>query len=341
MSVLRLRNYAGNVISFVTGKGDAQTISFSFLLNDSTGLNWKMGDGTVVSSNNQVSHTYSTIGDKTVSVAYDKNKVVNEFKLDDTLIKGELDLSKIKGISAFRIINCPDLSGIVFPELTAVVASFEVYQNIGITSLDLSNVKKIGGSLIFRDNTALTSITFPSTASDTDISAFHAQYCNLTGTLDLSKLTNLGGDFNIRDNPNLTDLILPTAPKAFGSFQAITTGLNKTLPIGTKIIATTIAINNCGMTQANVDGNINNLYVNRLAFDNTQGKHFNIGDSNAAPSGTYQAPAGYIQATTGVVGDDGTPASAKEQIYVLLNQNEDNSTTNKYKWSTFRISGTL
>ncbi len=51
-----------------------------------------------------------------------------------------------------------------------------------------------------------------------------------------------------------------------------------------------------------------------------------------AVDGIFQAPAGYVQADTGVIGNDGTPVSAKEQIYVLVNQNVDGSTTKKYKY---------
>lgn len=57
------------------------------------------------------------------------------------------------------------------------------------------------------------------------------------------------------------------------------------------------------------------------------------GGSNASPSGTYQAPLGYIQANATTTGNDGTPSSSKEKIYVLVNQNIDNTTTKKYNWN--------
>lgn len=57
------------------------------------------------------------------------------------------------------------------------------------------------------------------------------------------------------------------------------------------------------------------------------------GGGNAIPSGTYQAPSGYIQANATTVGSDGNPISAKEKIYVLVNQNIDNTNTKKYNWS--------
>ena len=76
---------------------------------------------------------------------------------------------------------------------------------------------------------------------------------------------------------------------------------------------------------------IDNFYQNRVLRNNALNVTLSeVG--NAAPSGVYQAPVGYVQAGAGVNGNDGTPSSAKEQIFVLVNQNVDNSTTKKYKY---------
>jgi hypothetical protein len=53
---------------------------------------------------------------------------------------------------------------------------------------------------------------------------------------------------------------------------------------------------------------------NRSAWTESLTKSLNIAGTNAEPSGTYQAPAGFVQGS-----NDGTPASAKEQLYVLVN----------------------
>ena len=76
---------------------------------------------------------------------------------------------------------------------------------------------------------------------------------------------------------------------------------------------------------------IDNFYQNRALRNSVLNTDLS-GVGNATPSGIFQAPAGYVQADIGVSGNDGTPASAKEQIYVLVNQNVDNSTTKKYKY---------
>ena len=76
---------------------------------------------------------------------------------------------------------------------------------------------------------------------------------------------------------------------------------------------------------------IDNFYQNRVLRNNALNVTLS-GVGNAAPSGVYQAPVGYVQAGAGVSGNDGTPSSAKEKIFVLVNQNVDNSTTKKYKY---------
>ena len=67
---------------------------------------------------------------------------------------------------------------------------------------------------------------------------------------------------------------------------------------------------------------IDNFYQNRVLRNSVLSVDLS-GANNATPSGIFQAPAGYVQADTGVNGNDGTPVSAKEQIFVLVNQNVD------------------
>ena len=76
---------------------------------------------------------------------------------------------------------------------------------------------------------------------------------------------------------------------------------------------------------------IDNFYQNRVLRNNALNVNLS-GVGNATPSGIFQAPVGYVQADIGVSGNDGTPSNAKDQVFVLVNQNVDNSTTKKYKY---------
>jgi hypothetical protein len=88
-----------------------------------------------------------------------------------------------------------------------------------------------------------------------------------------------------------------------------------------------------GMNVTNVDGTIDSIYQNSAKWDRTVVHILNIAGTNATPSGSYAAPSGYIQADGVTNGNDGSPVSAKEQMYVLVNQNVDLTTTKKYNWT--------
>lgn len=74
-------------------------------------------------------------------------------------------------------------------------------------------------------------------------------------------------------------------------------------------------VQNCGLSQANVDAIISSIYARRANFGSTSPELL-IGGTNAAPSGTYQASA--------------TPTTGKEMIYALAN---DPNAEGFKKWS--------
>lgn len=138
-----------------------------------------------------------------------------------------------------------------------------------------------------------------------------------------------GGNISINGNANLTSFSMGTTGNVVATFNAAITKLNQTYGFGTKMTCTNIHLASTWHSQANVNANINDVYVNRAAFNNTVNKPFNIsGANNAAPSGVLQAPAGFVLGES-----DGTPTTAREQIYVLVNQQVSTTdTAKKYKW---------
>jgi hypothetical protein len=99
-------------------------------------------------------------------------------------------------------------------------------------------------------------------------------------------------------------------------FHAQGCALNTDLKIGVNaFLPCQIQLQDNGMSQANVDINVNNIYVNKTKWSTSlAAKSLQIAGTNAAPSGIEQAPVGFVLGSA-----DGTPASAKEQIYVLEN----------------------
>jgi hypothetical protein len=86
------------------------------------------------------------------------------------------------------------------------------------------------------------------------------------------------------------------------------------------------------VTLATVEGNIGRIYSGRANFDASILKAFSF-PTGLTLTGTYQAPTGYIQADAVTVGNDGSPANANEELYVLENQNNDNTIVKKYNWN--------
>src|SRR5690606_29398727 len=78
-------------------------------------------------------------------------------------------------------------------------------------------------------------------------------------------------------------------------FRAENCAIDTILPFGTNnFLPGRINLNSNGMSEANVDGNIKNIFDNRHKWiAHASGRVLTIHGTNAAPSGTYQAPRGY------------------------------------------------
>lgn len=260
------------------------------------------------------------------------------FRFYNCNLTGTLDLSGLSGIrNIIQLSNNPNLTNVLFSPSSFIISNLQI-NNCNLTgSLDLSMLSGLRNARL-EGNVNLTSVILPLVTDP--FNSFTIQNCNLT-SLDLSSLERLNGDLTCNNNPNLATLILPDTDLSYQYFYADNCSLDIPFPFGSKIKITKRAqINNNGMSSANVDQTIENIFSSRLSFDNTVTKSLFMDGTNAAPSGIYQAPTGYVQAGSGVTGNDGSPTTAKEKLFVLANQNIDNSTEKKYKW-TFTVTGGL
>jgi hypothetical protein len=209
-------------------------------------------------------------------------------------------LSHSNTLQYFQTINCTSYTFSITNVFTSLI--FMSFINSGITSVDLSG--KTIGSFINRMNiyncSALTQITFPTTIALSTINS---------GTL-----------IQIYNNPNLSNIINMeninwSATSNNNQFIAYSCSLNITFPLGVNnFIPRVTEIQNNSMNTTNVDATITSIYNNKSKWSVYTTKNLNISGNNAAATGTYQAPVGFVLNTT-----DGTPASVKEMIYVLVN----------------------
>ena len=73
-----------------------------------------------------------------------------------------------------------------------------------------------------------------------------------------------------------------------------------------------IRIIGCGLSQANVDATINNLYDVRSFLGTNTGNVNLSGGTSATPGGDFQATAGFMEGAS-----DGIPTTPQEKMYVL------------------------
>lgn len=203
-----------------------------------------------------------------------------------------------------------------FTKLTSVQDLY-FSQNSTVTKINLSgrtstNVWGINTTssryvLLLKNNSALKSIIFPSS----------------TSSIQLKVATSIGNTFDISNNPLLTGVTnldkvnyVTLTTTGVRTFNANACALNMTFPIGVNnFLPSVINIQDNGMSQANVNSTIDNMYSGRTKWNTTTvSKSLNIAGTNAAASGTYQAPSGFVLGS-----NDGTPASQKEKLYVLVN----------------------
>lgn len=194
------------------------------------------------------------------------------------------------------IIQLPDLNTLT--RIATLIGRFS-----GLTNIDLSGrtdaVNPIGQMLV-NDCPNLASITFPPTPG--------AAKCSL----DLHGYNNPGlAAINNMENVEYTHAEASRRRWHFSNCPL----LDITFPFGVNaFLPGSIQIQHNNMSQANVDATINSIYLNRGKNWGTGAKSLNIAGTNAAPSGILQPPEGFVLGA-----NDGNPISAKEQVYVLVN----------------------
>jgi hypothetical protein len=194
---------------------------------------------------------------------------------------------------------CPNLRGdLVCPRVT----NFPI-ENTGIDTIDISLRPTLAffSTHLIRNNPNLTDMFLPNNST----------YAIGSNTSLIISLNN-----NLANITNLEYIVMNTGTPSH-AFFINDNSLNITFPIGVnQLIPRNMNISNNGMNQTNVDNTINNIYENRSKWTihGIVNKPLNIAGTNAAPSGVYQEPSGFVLGES-----DGTPISAKEQIYVLVN----------------------
>jgi len=233
---------------------------------------------------------------------YNAAKVTQLYVAQNTLAS-VVNFSVHTAMNTIVIRDNPDLVISIpntFTSATSIVAT-----NTKISTVDLSGktVTSSFGALYFQSCLLLTTITFPTTQARSVIQT--GLILNLSGCIALTTINNIA-------NINYTS----STGTADTRFNVDNCAINHAILLGeNNFIPRTILLQNNVMTQAVVDATINSLYTNRDKWNGyTALKSLNIAGTNAAPSGIYQPPPGFVLGSS-----DGTPTSPKESIYALVN----------------------
>lgn len=261
----------------------------------------------------------------------DSSEDINVLYVFQSGLSGTLDISGLTGLGGvIAAYQSGSLQNVTFPLTSRSITLFYFFSCDLTGIFDISPLTGLGGNVNISSNPNLTSIVNP--ASSNNITNYQVNGCDLT-TLDVSGLTSLSGTFYAYLNPSLEQIVWPASVN-IATLYAYNCNIgydSAWIPI-LKTNLGNFRIQNNALSQADVDSWINDIYSNRSDFKSAA-KTLNISGDNAAPSGSFQAPAGYIQADEVTAGDDGAPETAKEQMYVLVNQNIDNTTDKKYNWT--------
>lgn len=199
----------------------------------------------------------------------------------------------------------------LMPRLDSLIA-----QATSITQLDMSNRSTTLPLRVIDmvNNALLTSVRLPLSTASAVVDISSTFYLSFSNCVQLTNIENL-------ENLSYTVLTGTTGRP----FRAAGCALNIDFKIGiNSFLPTIVSIQDNAMDAAHVNLNIDNIYQNRSKWSTTIiDKTLTIGGTNAAADGVYQAPDGFVQGVS-----DGTPASAKEQVYVLVNNHGWTITTN-------------
>lgn len=249
----------------------------------------------------------------------------------------DLDLRILTDLVVFSCGSCKLSGTITLPS------------NEKLNTLDCSNNENLMLISNFADQTAIVSLRYQGCPElDLDLST-KPNITNFTCAgsgqiiLDISQRTRTQafGQFDAQDCLKLTKVILPANAQnaIFGSLAfsrspllneiqnlenvslstirgdlfAAGCSLDIDFKLGVNsFIPQDMFLDDNNMSETNVDININSVYENRTKWNTLLAKRLFIAGNNAAPSGTYQAPSGFVEGS-----EDGNPASPKEKAYVL------------------------
>ncbi|MBT1702970.1 hypothetical protein [Chryseosolibacter indicus] len=231
----------------------------------------------------------------------------------------EITLRASGGLNSLDVRGNADMHTINNLANQATTLNQLIYNNTAL-NVDLTTIPNAYVAGNFSAQTILDYRTRTATTSLQDVNfqncpSLHSVYFNADSAKNvITNSITLNGCPLLSTMVNMDKIDFP--PGSVHVFNVAGDSLNMIFPFGdNSFVPSSMAVHNNGMSQSNVDGTIDKLYSNRAKFS-ALGTVItvNISGTNAAPSGTYEAPTGFVLGVS-----DGSPVTARQKMYVLNN----------------------
>ncbi len=237
------------------------TAGFNLTFTGSIDIDFKEGGGLeALTSGVEKTHVYTTpatyiteitgdLGNITKFIA-DNSKItfisglvtglLTDFKINNNLFSGVLDMSLAAISGIFYVNNNTELTDITFAGSgNGTVTDFRAHICGIVGNFDVSNIT-VGTAFRTFSNPLLTDITFAS-SGNSKLTIFESYSCDLTGNFSLSNVS-VSGYFDIRGNSNLTGIAYASSGNTiittFRGFSCNFSSLDfSNVPIGSLFIA--------------------------------------------------------------------------------------------------------
>jgi len=324
---------AAQLAFMVTTTGASENISFPRITPTGRDIKISWGDGTVdtIADGNTgaVAHTYANAG--TYNLRISNPDVITHLDMSSTSqLSGDIrtlrnlstsliylslsntsvsgDISAVQNLTSLTGLNLSstsvsgdisavqNLTSLIYLSLynTSVSGDISAVQNLtSLTDLRLYNTSVSGDISAVQNLTSLIYLSLSSTSVSGDISA--VQILTSLTTLSLNN-TSVSGDISAVQNlTSLTTLRLYNTSVGYATVGSYLRNLT---------VLRNCQLQDCALTAAECDNVLEDIYAGRMSFTYAT-PSLNIGGTNAAPNGTYQAMC--------------PPTTGKEFWYELVN----------------------
>lgn len=164
---------------------------------------WIFEAGAPFVVSNTPTYNYLTATAKTVEVFIDDFNQLQGVNLNNQAVFGAVDLSQFVGTDSFDFGLNTGITSVTFPSSTTNIDLVD-FESTGLTTIDLSPLTNLGGSILLQNCSSLTTITLPAAISGALTLEFNAANTDLTGDQSLETIPlDTGANVFIRQCPNV------------------------------------------------------------------------------------------------------------------------------------------